>query len=539
MTAKPEVTYRKITPINGEMLRFVIMATDGRESNPSQPSCPIIDGLTVWDCLTSEEATLLVASHISHRTHSDISKTDLPKLFRLLPQPKDRLYPAEDLPGSGSRSSGSWVFEDDDNAATHLIRNSIAGADRVRRGELLSLTGKITRRVRDDVTVTCVLVCASELTPDVALCFLVNSWDELRARSEEAVMGRTLLGSRIYISKCHILLPDNLTRCSLSLFLPLNNKTTMDDLLDLNWSSSPPAQKGVLQANKLHQPTVTRSFDFLAQSSGSSSRPDYYTSTPARSLTPNTPVLNAVSRLKVPAGDNRAGAKTPPSNTPTLASSADAFSSLFSLPNGAGGVPSQTKTMSLAEKQARAAEEKRRLDDCEREKFEAQGAFWETLGVGSKGKQMELKASSHFDDLLQPKLAAQLIRPASAAGTSNVLAKSSPLPRPASSGGFSFVDEDEDDLLDAFRSTGAVDKQRTMPQKATRDLWDLDALSATASNANIRQKAGVGTRTPVLDFSSEERDGDQGHEEDVLSKLGQPSVAARKHLAVSPVLPDR
>ena len=186
MTAKPEVTHRKITSSKGEKLRFIIMATDGRKSL-LHPLAQLLIFLSVWDCLTSEEATLLVASHISHRTHSDIAKTDLPKKFRLLPQPKDRLYPAEDLPGTGQRSNGSWVFEGDDNAATHLIRNSIAGADRVRRGELLSLTGKITRRVRDDVTVTCVVADTLELRPDLVLYSLGNSDGSRCMRSSQLV----------------------------------------------------------------------------------------------------------------------------------------------------------------------------------------------------------------------------------------------------------------------------------------------------------------------------------------------------------------
>ena len=304
----------------------------------------------------------------------------------------------------------------------------------------------------------------------------------------------------------------------------------MDDLLDLDWSSSSQGRKAPLQANNLHQPTPTRSFDFLAQPSGSSSRANYYTSTPARSLTPNTPVFNAVGRAKVPAAAVVSGTATPSSNTPIIASSADAFSSLLSLPNGAGGGPSRTHAMSLAEKQARVAEEKRRLDDRERQQFEAQGAFWETLGAGNKGMQMEPKSSSRFDDLLKPKLAGQLARPASVAGTSTILAQPSSLSRPASSGR-SFLGED--DPWEKSSSTGAMEKQRKMPQRATQDLWDLDALSATASNANTRPKAGVGTRTMVSEFDSDNRDGHQDRKEDVLYDIGQTSAVARKHLGVS------
>ncbi|ORY23538.1 phosphatase 2C-like domain-containing protein [Naematelia encephala] len=137
VTARPEVTYRKIHPSNKETLRFVIMATDG-----------------LWDRITSEEATLLLASYLSHPTHPDIPKTTLPTLFPLHPPAASRLYPAEDMPGSSTRSSGGWVYSGDENAATHLIRNSLAGSDRQKMTELLSVNGKVARWLRDDITVT-------------------------------------------------------------------------------------------------------------------------------------------------------------------------------------------------------------------------------------------------------------------------------------------------------------------------------------------------------------------------------------------------
>ncbi|EIW73223.1 hypothetical protein TREMEDRAFT_24534 [Tremella mesenterica DSM 1558] len=137
VTARPEVAYRHLQPESGEKLRFVIMATDG-----------------LWDRMTSEEATLLMASYLSHPTHPDIPKTDLPTQFSIQPSTEERPYPAEDLPGTGEQAKGAWVFEGDENAATHLIRNSLGGADRKLRGELLSMHGKITRWMRDDVTCT-------------------------------------------------------------------------------------------------------------------------------------------------------------------------------------------------------------------------------------------------------------------------------------------------------------------------------------------------------------------------------------------------
>jgi pyruvate dehydrogenase phosphatase len=45
------------------------------------------------------------------------------------------------------------VFEDD-NAATHLIKNSLAGSDEKKRNELLSMRYPISRWLRDDITCT-------------------------------------------------------------------------------------------------------------------------------------------------------------------------------------------------------------------------------------------------------------------------------------------------------------------------------------------------------------------------------------------------
>ncbi|WRT63309.1 uncharacterized protein IL334_000214 [Kwoniella shivajii] len=134
VSAKPEVTYRKLTNDKGDKLKFVIMATDG-----------------LWDRLTSEESVLLLASYLSHSTHPDIPKTQLPKLFPLVQPTEERPYPVQELP---QPTGASWAYEGDSNAATHLIRNSLAGANRKNMAELLSMTGEVTREMRDDVTCT-------------------------------------------------------------------------------------------------------------------------------------------------------------------------------------------------------------------------------------------------------------------------------------------------------------------------------------------------------------------------------------------------
>ncbi|KAK4684063.1 pyruvate dehydrogenase phosphatase, partial [Tremellales sp. Uapishka_1] len=131
----PEVTFRKLHPDNGEELKFLIVATDG-----------------LWDRLSSEEATLLMAGYLAHPAHSDIPKTDMPKLFQLQPESDERPWPAEASPGMADKASGSWVFEGDTNACTHLIRNSLGGDDRELRRERLSLQGEAGRPARDDIT---------------------------------------------------------------------------------------------------------------------------------------------------------------------------------------------------------------------------------------------------------------------------------------------------------------------------------------------------------------------------------------------------
>ncbi|KAK4684744.1 pyruvate dehydrogenase phosphatase, partial [Tremellales sp. Uapishka_1] len=148
-TASPEITHRNLHPANGDQLKFIIMATDG-----------------LWDRITSEESVLLLSSYLSHPTHPDISKASLPQQFQLTPPlpAEQRLYPAETLPGGGERNKGGWVYEGDVNAATHLIRNSLAGDDRDWRNKLLSTNGKVSRWLRDDVTVTVVLFGDSEKT---------------------------------------------------------------------------------------------------------------------------------------------------------------------------------------------------------------------------------------------------------------------------------------------------------------------------------------------------------------------------------------
>jgi len=105
--------------------------------------------------MTSEEGALLLCAHMKNPKHADILNTDLPQQIPFLSLAQPRAYPAEPLPGSKERSEGSWVFEDD-NAATHLMRNTLGGAgwNREVRRQVLSMRGQGTRVMRDDITST-------------------------------------------------------------------------------------------------------------------------------------------------------------------------------------------------------------------------------------------------------------------------------------------------------------------------------------------------------------------------------------------------
>jgi len=120
-------------------------------------SCLIVVTLprlkSVWDWNSSEEVALLLAGHHARPHGPDTPKTLLPVIHSFVPPTEERLFPAEDLPGSPGRDVGDWVFEDD-NSATHLIRNALGGMgwDRDVRQRVLSMREGGTRVARDDTT---------------------------------------------------------------------------------------------------------------------------------------------------------------------------------------------------------------------------------------------------------------------------------------------------------------------------------------------------------------------------------------------------
>ena len=71
---------------------------------------------------------------------------------------EQRLWPAEPLPGTNEDDKDkSWAFEDS-NAATHLIRNSLAGSNRKLFRQVLSCRGDHLREMRDDITTLFVFI---------------------------------------------------------------------------------------------------------------------------------------------------------------------------------------------------------------------------------------------------------------------------------------------------------------------------------------------------------------------------------------------
>ncbi|WVQ76422.1 hypothetical protein IAR50_006089 [Cryptococcus sp. DSM 104548] len=132
ITANPVMAWRDMHPENGDELKFLIMATDG-----------------LFDRLTSEEVFNLLAGHHSSPKQDGVEKAFLPKIYSHYEtlSAEDHPYPKEEV-----GNEGSWIFEDD-NSATHLIKNSLGGADRELRQQLLSLRKPGVRAARDDTTV--------------------------------------------------------------------------------------------------------------------------------------------------------------------------------------------------------------------------------------------------------------------------------------------------------------------------------------------------------------------------------------------------
>jgi serine/threonine protein phosphatase PrpC len=116
VTAVPEVAHYRVTPSRD---LFLVLATDG-----------------LYDELKSEQVVESVAAYM-------VSKS-------MVPAPAF----AWSTFGNGN-STGKWAVEDE-NVATHLIRNALGGLDSEKVAKLLAIPSPYSRRFRDDMTVNVV-----------------------------------------------------------------------------------------------------------------------------------------------------------------------------------------------------------------------------------------------------------------------------------------------------------------------------------------------------------------------------------------------
>ncbi|PYI04911.1 protein phosphatase [Aspergillus sclerotiicarbonarius CBS 121057] len=145
VTAEPIITTTKIEPGSGD---FLVLATDG-----------------LWEMLSNEEVVGLVGQWVEQQRlgAGASSKTWLKSWFgfggKELPVEAAKAADSEgqrrpirqqqyDISGAASRFT-----VEDNNAATHLVRNAMGGKDKEMVSALLTLPSPYSRRYRDDVTV--------------------------------------------------------------------------------------------------------------------------------------------------------------------------------------------------------------------------------------------------------------------------------------------------------------------------------------------------------------------------------------------------
>ncbi|KAF9081996.1 hypothetical protein BGX23_000208 [Mortierella sp. AD031] len=165
VTAKPVVRHHKLRSED----RFLIMATDG-----------------LWDKLTSDEAVQLVgqlldgkighhemvldreailayrrqlkakAQETSGTSTATTSVSITPAQQLQQEEEEEELTPANLAPKGPTSQVRKFTYRDQANASTHLIRNALGGADDDKVAANLAIPSPISRRHRDDITVTVV-----------------------------------------------------------------------------------------------------------------------------------------------------------------------------------------------------------------------------------------------------------------------------------------------------------------------------------------------------------------------------------------------
>lgn len=146
VTAEPVITN---TNIDLSTTNFLVMGCDG-----------------LFEMLSNEEVVSLVAQWMKEKTPYYLNTQAAPKpslMSRLFGESRTELG-VEDV--SANKDSQKPVYRrsgvtpqftvQDDNVATHLIRNALGGADQDQVSMLVSIPSPLSRRYRDDMTVTVV-----------------------------------------------------------------------------------------------------------------------------------------------------------------------------------------------------------------------------------------------------------------------------------------------------------------------------------------------------------------------------------------------
>jgi len=125
LTAKPEVTYHRLSPRD----KFLVIGSDG-----------------LWDMMTPMQVVRLVGEHMSGKStlsplqlsNNNVQLKDIATLLK-------------------QRQAAMRLKPTDTNAATHLIRNALGGTaygvDHGRLSQMLSLPQDMVRMFRDDITI--------------------------------------------------------------------------------------------------------------------------------------------------------------------------------------------------------------------------------------------------------------------------------------------------------------------------------------------------------------------------------------------------
>ncbi|EOO04294.1 putative protein phosphatase 2c protein [Phaeoacremonium minimum UCRPA7] len=162
VTAEPVVTTTKIQPEKGD---FLVMATDG-----------------LWEMLTSEEVVGLVGKWIENQAAASANSqfdSVWSKIFggqKGLPVEPGKIASEDDGQKTPIRLRQWGVSPDtdrfvvqDNNVATHLIRNALGGKNEEQVTALLTLPSPYSRRYRDDLTVQVIFFGHGDKTGEVVV----------------------------------------------------------------------------------------------------------------------------------------------------------------------------------------------------------------------------------------------------------------------------------------------------------------------------------------------------------------------------------